>query len=98
MEQAMANGASADEAFDRVDSRMQADRSRHTNHLVLDLGRVLDHYVPARQVQPQAQPIDLLRIVLPRMVASEIPGVLWIRPATDDERRILADASWNNGA
>jgi hypothetical protein len=97
MEQARSYGASSEEAFDRVRSRREADRSRHTNHLVLDLARVLDHYGPARQAQPQTPPMDLLRTILPRMVASELPGVLWIRPATDDERSILADAARNNG-
>lgn len=98
MQEAMQHGASSDEAFERAYSRQQADRSRHTNHLVLDLARVLDHYGPARQAQPQTPPVDLLRMILPRMVASEIPGVLWIRPATDDERTILSDAAWNDGA
>jgi hypothetical protein len=69
------------------------DQSLHTNHLVLDLARVLEQYGAARQAQPQTPPIDLLRLVLPRMVAAEVPGVLWIRPATDDERNILADAA-----
>lgn len=97
MEQARQNGASGEEAFDRVHSRMESDRSRHTNHLVLDLARVLDHYGSARQADPQTPPVDLLRGLLARMVAAEVPGVLWIRPATDDERAILADAAWNNG-
>lgn len=97
-EHARQHGASDEEAFDRARERMEADRSRHTNHLVLDLGRVLDHYSQARQAQPQTPPMDLLRGLLARMVASEVPGVLWTRPATDDERAILADSAWNNGA
>jgi hypothetical protein len=74
------------------------DRSQHTNRLVLDLGRVLDQYGAARQAQPQTPPVDLLRGLLARMVASDVPGVLWTRPATDDERAILADSASNNGA
>lgn len=98
MEQARLHGASTEEAFDPAHSRMEADRSRHTNRLVLDLARVLDHYGTLRQAQPQTPPVDLLRDLLAQMVASEVPGVLWTRPATDDERAILADAARNNGA
>ncbi|RZT15138.1 hypothetical protein EV649_5922 [Kribbella sp. VKM Ac-2569] len=68
------------------------DESRQDNRLALDLARVLEQYGAARQAQPQTPPLDLLRMILPRMVTSEIPGVLWIRPATADERNILADA------
>jgi hypothetical protein len=89
---ASSNGDSLIEAVVRA-----TDQSRHTNHLVLDLARVLDQYGSARQAQPQTPPIDLLRMVLPTMVASEVPGVLWIRPATDDERNLLADPARNNG-
>ncbi|WP_327639259.1 hypothetical protein OHB24_13055 [Kribbella sp. NBC_00482] len=73
-----------------VDATVGApDPSLHTNRLALDLARVLEQYGAARQTQPQTPPIDLLRTILPRMVASEAPGVLWIRPVTDDERTAL---------
>ncbi|WP_410788786.1 hypothetical protein [Kribbella sp. C-35] len=81
-----------------VETVVHADQSEQPNHLALDLARVLEQYGAARQAQPQTPPIDLLRMVLPNMVTSEVPGVLWIRPATDDERNILADAARNNGA
>jgi hypothetical protein len=86
---ASCDGDSLVEAAVRA-TRQQPDQSRDTNRLVLDLARVLEQYGAARQAQPQTPPLDLLRMILPRMVASEAPGVLWIRPATDDERNILA--------
>ncbi len=65
------------------------DESQPANRLALDLARVLEQYGAARQTQPQTPPIDLLQMILPRMVATEAPGVLWIRPTTDDERMAL---------
>lgn len=78
-----------------IEAAVRADQGRDDNRLLLDLARVLEQYGEARQAQPQTPPIDLLRMVLPGMVASDVPGVLWIRPATDDERNILAE---NNGS
>lgn len=76
-----------------VEAVVDADQNQDTNRLAVDLARVLEQYGAARQAQPQTPPLDLLRTILPGMVASEVPGVLWIRPASDDERKILADAA-----
>ena len=86
---ASSNGDNLIEAVVRATSGDVVD----DNRLVLDLARVLEQYGAARQAQPQTPPLDLLRMVLPGMVASEAPGVLWIRPATDDERNVLANAA-----
>ena len=61
------------------------------NNLVLDLGRVLDQYVPARQAQPQRSRSTCCASSCPDGGRRD-PRRAVDPPATDEERRILAGA------
>ncbi|TCC40152.1 hypothetical protein [Kribbella speibonae] len=76
-----------------VETFVQADPNEQPNRVAVDLARVFEQYGAAREAQPQTPPIDLLRMILPGMLMSEEPGVLWIRPATFAERNIVANAA-----
>ncbi|TMR95878.1 hypothetical protein [Nonomuraea basaltis] len=66
---------------------------RYANTMLLDLGRVLDLYLEAREKRPDAAAGELLREVVPGVVAAGGPGLTWVRPPTPEERRIVAEAA-----
>jgi hypothetical protein len=63
------------------------------NTMLLDLGRVLDLYQEAREKQPDAAAGELLREVMPGVIAAGGPGLTWVRPPTPEERRIVTAAT-----
>ncbi|MBF8188182.1 hypothetical protein ITP53_21105 [Nonomuraea sp. K274] len=56
------------------------------NTMMLDLARVLDRYLEAREKQPDAPARALLREVVTRMATADGPGLTWVRPPTPEER------------
>ncbi|MEU6728063.1 hypothetical protein ABZ917_30530 [Nonomuraea wenchangensis] len=62
------------------------------NTLMLDLGRVLDRYAEAREKRPDATPGEVLREVVPGMLAADGPGLTWVRPPTEQERHTVTTA------
>ncbi|MEU4516155.1 hypothetical protein AB0G05_42245 [Nonomuraea wenchangensis] len=59
------------------------------NTLMLDLGRVLDLYAEAREKRPDATPEEVLREVVPGMLAAGGPGLTWVRPPAEQERQTV---------
>ncbi|MFF0774203.1 hypothetical protein ACFYUK_35315 [Nonomuraea wenchangensis] len=62
------------------------------NTLMLDLGRVLDLYAEAREKRPDATPEEVLREVVPGLLAAGGPGLTWVRPPTEQERDTVTTA------
>ncbi|MGN9840287.1 hypothetical protein ACTMTI_19395 [Nonomuraea sp. H19] len=69
--------------------RVRAAQEPHANTMMLDLARVLDRYVEARDKQPEATAGELLRDIVPGMIAAGGPGVTWARPPTPEERQLV---------
>ncbi|MER6006575.1 hypothetical protein ABT120_49125 [Nonomuraea angiospora] len=67
-----------------------AERSRFTNTLMYDYGRVLAGYRSMRPQMPQAQPSDVMSMVMVRMLSDSLPGMTWTRqPSTEQYQRAL---------
>ncbi|MED7923624.1 hypothetical protein SMD20_05255 [Nonomuraea sp. LP-02] len=62
------------------------------NTLMLDLGRVLDLYAETREKRPDATPEEVLREVVPGLLAAGGPGLTWVRPPTEQERDTVTTA------
>ncbi|MEW9551598.1 hypothetical protein [Nonomuraea sp. NPDC050783] len=62
------------------------------NTLLLDLGRVLELYLEAREKRPEAAVGELLREVVHGVVAADGPGLTWVWPPTEEERRAVLAA------
>ncbi|MGW5158928.1 hypothetical protein ACWEPN_25935 [Nonomuraea wenchangensis] len=62
------------------------------NTLMLDLGRVLDLYAETRDKRPDATPEEVLREVVPGLLAAGGPGLTWVRPPTEQERDTVTTA------
>lgn len=67
--------------------RADAERSRFTNTLMYDYGRVLAGYRAMRPHMPYAQPADVMSAVLSRMLAESRPGITWTRPPSQDQQQ-----------
>ncbi|MFC4121065.1 hypothetical protein [Nonomuraea zeae] len=63
------------------------------NTMMLDLARVLDGYVDAREKQPDAAAESLLREVAAGVIAAGGPGLTWTKPPTQAELRIVLPAA-----
>ncbi|MEV0386298.1 hypothetical protein [Nonomuraea sp. NPDC050643] len=67
-----------------------AERSRFTNTLMYDYGRILAGYQSARPHMPHAQPSDVMAAVMARMLAENLPGMTWTRqPSPEQHQRAL---------
>ncbi|MEU6787964.1 hypothetical protein ABZ912_52980 [Nonomuraea angiospora] len=67
-----------------------AERSRFTNTLMYDYGRVLAGYRSMRPQMPHAQPSDVMSMVMARMLSDSLPGMTWTRqPSTEQYQRAL---------
>jgi hypothetical protein len=62
---------------------------RETNTMMLDLARVLELYREAREERPEATAGELLREVMPRLIATGGPGLTWTKPPTQEDLRIV---------
>ncbi|MFI7124897.1 hypothetical protein ACIBQ1_04340 [Nonomuraea sp. NPDC050153] len=67
-----------------------AERSRFTNTLMYDYGRVLTEYRSMRPQMPHAQPSDVMSMVMARMLSDNLAGMTWTRqPSTEQYQRAL---------
>ncbi|MET7331922.1 hypothetical protein [Nonomuraea sp. NPDC005650] len=62
---------------------------REANAMMLDLARVLELYREAREKQPEATAGELLREVMPRLIAAGGPGLTWTKPPTQEDLRVV---------
>ncbi|MEV4111273.1 hypothetical protein [Nonomuraea sp. NPDC049695] len=70
--------------------RADAERSRFTNTLIYDYGRVLEGYRGMRPHMAYAEPSDVMSAVLARMLAENQPGITWTRaPSPEQHQRAL---------
>jgi hypothetical protein len=66
----------------------EAEKSKYVNTLVFCFGRLAGHYQAARPEMPQAEPKDVLSVVMARMVDQSMPGCTWARPASEDQHQL----------
>jgi hypothetical protein len=66
----------------------EAEKSKYINTLVFCFRRVAEHYQAARPQMLQAEPTDVLSVVMARMVDQGIPGCTWARPPTQDQHQL----------
>ncbi|MFC4006225.1 hypothetical protein ACFOY2_03255 [Nonomuraea purpurea] len=70
--------------------RADAERSRFTNTLMYDYGRVLAGYRAMRPHMAYAEPSDVMSAVMARMLADGLPGITWTRgPSAEQHQRAL---------
>ncbi|MEU6714478.1 hypothetical protein ABZ897_23670 [Nonomuraea sp. NPDC046802] len=70
--------------------RADAERSRFTNTLMYDYGRVLAGYRAMRPHMGYAEPSDVMSAVMARMLGDGLPGITWTRtPSADQHQRAL---------
>lgn len=70
--------------------RADAERSRFTNTLMYDYGRVLAGYRSTRPHMPHAQPSDVMSVVMARMLSDNLPGMTWTRqPSPEQYQRAM---------
>ncbi|WP_188194065.1 hypothetical protein [Nonomuraea sp. SYSU D8015] len=70
-----------------------AETGGRANTMMLDLARILDLYLEAREKQPDAAAGALLRGVVTGVIAAGGPGLTWVRPPTAEERWTVAEAT-----
>ncbi|GAA3579716.1 hypothetical protein GCM10022419_071490 [Nonomuraea rosea] len=67
-----------------------AERSRFTNTLMYDYGRVLAGYRALRPQMGHAQPSDVMSAVMARMLSENRPGITWTRqPSPEQHERAM---------
>ncbi|GAB3406409.1 hypothetical protein [Flindersiella endophytica] len=68
--------------------RAEAEKSKHINTLMFCFERVADEYREARPHMQQAEPKDVLSVVMARMLDQGMKGVTWTRPPSQDQHKL----------
>ncbi|MEV0613685.1 hypothetical protein AB0I81_10220 [Nonomuraea sp. NPDC050404] len=71
--------------------RADGERSRFTNTLMYDYGRILAGYRMMRPQMSYAQPSDVMSAVMARMLAENHPGITWTRPPSPEQHQRALD-------
>lgn len=80
-------------AFDRA----EAEKSKHVNTLIFCFERVAREYRAARPQMPQAEPADVLSVVMARMLEQGMRGCTWTRPPSQEQHDLALALLSNRG-
>lgn len=80
-------------AFDRA----EAEKSKHINTLMFCFERVADEYREARPHMRQAEPKDVLSVVMARMLDQDMRGCTWTRPPSQEQHKLALALLTNRG-
>lgn len=65
-----------------------AEKSKYVNTLMFCFERILAEYRQARPHMQGAEPTDVLKVVMARMLEQGMPGCTWSRPPTEEQHNL----------
>jgi hypothetical protein len=77
--------------------RAEAEKSKYINTLMFCFERVADEYREARPHMQQAEPQDVLSVVMARMLDQDMRGCTWTRPPSQEQHKLALALLSNRG-
>jgi hypothetical protein len=75
----------------------EVEKSKHINTLMFCFERVVEEYREARPHMQQAEPRDVLSVVMARMLDQDMRGCTWARPPSQEQHKLALALLSNRG-